>query len=487
MRFRADRSNKLSFCAAGLTFRSLAFGAAVLLAQACTSSSEPGANSTEAGTAGSGATGGFTAGGAGGTADAGRGGSGRGGASGAAGTSGTGGTGTAGASGTGATGGTAGTGGGTGGTAGTGGTGGTGGSGGSAGAGTGGSGGACGTVNAGQGCGPGSQCIGGSCVIPSAGACDVHVPGDYATVQQAITALRAANQKATVCIADGTYSGNLSLDWGTAELTLVGSSPKRVVLDGSVSTPLFGQSPALVRFRGVTITGGVQSYWSIALEDCIIRAQAGTPAVRVMQPDNYPGNANIEVDIDSCDIANAGVPAVEFDFGGATCPVALGADPLFATVENDWIHDSAVGLAFNSSGCSSGGFQAVHNTLFDNTTGFSIDSSTPYVLGTTFVANVIAHSTTGITSNRSATDVNNVVVDDMRDNALWSNTNNYGGLATPGAGYVTGDPKLGVGTPPAPLAGSPLIGAGDPKLVPTLDFFGLPRNGRADIGAVEGP
>jgi hypothetical protein len=37
------------------------------------------------------------------------------------------------------------------------------------------------------------------------------------------------------------------------------------------------------------------------------------------------------------------------------------------------------------------------------------------------------------------------------------------------------------------IGGSPLIGAGDPAPAPVLDFFAAPRNGRANVGAVEGP
>ena len=78
-------------------------------------------------------------------------------------------------------------------------------------------------------------------------------------------------------------------------------------------------------------------------------------------------------------------------------------------------------------------------------------------------------------------------VSKLLDNALSGNTTNYAGSAAPGAGYVTGSLNLTSTTPPGPAAGSPLIGAGDTALVTPHDFFGKPRNGRADIGAVQGP
>ncbi|HEY1957839.1 MAG TPA: hypothetical protein VGH28_19595 [Polyangiaceae bacterium] len=310
------------------------------------------------------------------------------------------------------------------------------------------------------------------------------MPGDYATIQQAITALRAANQKATVCIADGTYSGDLSLDYGTAELTLVGSSAARVILDGSVSSPLYTGSPAIVRFRGVTIAAGVTSPWSIGLEDCIVRAKANHPAVWMQQSNYYPGNADAVAEIDSCDIAGSASPAVEVSFGGNA---QLGGNPLAVTVQNNWLHDSTIGIYFTTNSGSIGSFRAVHNTLRGNATGITISGNQSGAIGSTFVSNVVVDSTTAISSDRTAKDGNANLIDDMRDNALFGNTNNYGGLAAPGAGYIVVDPELGAGAPPAPLGGSPLIGAGDPALAPVLDFFAAPRNGRADVGAVEGP
>jgi hypothetical protein len=62
------------------------------------------------------------------------------------------------------------------------------------------------------------------------------------------------------------------------------------------------------------------------------------------------------------------------------------------------------------------------------------------------------------------------------------------GGSAPGASDVTASPLLNMATtPPTPNPGSPLIGAGSKHGLTPFDFFGNPRNGRADIGAVEGP
>ena len=75
-----------------------------------------------------------------------------------------------------------------------------------------------------------------------------------------------------------------------------------------------------------------------------------------------------------------------------------------------------------------------------------------------------------------------------RNNALWANTTNYGGLASDGPGYLKVDCLLDTaGRIPTLRAGSPCRDAADPAVASPHDFHGTPRGPAPDIGAVEAP
>lgn len=98
-----------------------------------------------------------------------------------------------------------------------------------------------------------------------------------------------------------------------------------------------------------------------------------------------------------------------------------------------------------------------------------------------YANNVFTGATTyGVERNGSATDVTH------GHDALWGNASNYAGSATDGPGTVKADCLLDT-TGPAPALGpaSPCRGVGDPTQAPPLDFYGVARGAKVDLGAVQ--
>jgi hypothetical protein len=295
-------------------------------------------------------------------------------------------------------------------------------------------------------------------------SCDAHVPGDYGTIQGAITALRGTNK--TVCVADGTYNENLTDGGVIGAITITGSSAANVTINGSVTLPFIDNATT---FANVTITKGLTTSGKVTLRACVIQGGVtGTAEGGLL-------NKPCILDVDACDISNPG--------GTALHATRLGIQyTVIATVQNSYLHGAAVGIAADSAGggsCSSITF--VNNTIQGVTTGMwnAVGGcAAPTYQEVLFANNLITGAKTAIVSAQFG---------DFHDNAFWGNTTNYSGGLMPGTGDVTADPMLTGTTPPGLSAGSPLIGAGDATLVPMCDYFGKPRNGRADIGAVEGP
>jgi hypothetical protein len=322
----------------------------------------------------------------------------------------------------------------------------------------------------GQGCSPGSQCTAGACGVPPPLPCDHHVPGDYSTIQAAITALRAADASAVVCVADGTYHENLTDPGGwSGKLTITGTSAAKVVIDGTVDVPFALGDHGTITFENVTINQSVTDKMVITLRWCVVKG-----GVNVSPANHLPNGQFTSALVDACDLS--GYNAMYAVFTEPPTP-----NSIQVTVQNSYLHGAATGIYLEllPAGLPAPGSATfVHNTVQGNITGISLNGVNND-LTPLFANNLITGNTTGITLAQ--------LYGDFHDNALFNNSIDYAGAAAPGMGDVTAAPLLTGTTPPGLAAGSPLIGAGDATLVTMYDFFGKPRNGRADIGAVEGP
>jgi len=315
-------------------------------------------------------------------------------------------------------------------------------------------------------CYAGQTCVSGQCGF--VGCSGVNVPGDYATVQAAITGLGSVG--GTICLAAQTYSESLGIDnfppYG-ATLTIQGVSSSRTSIT-ALLVEAYG-SPS-VTVRGVSFG-----------------------SLRVDTSDGYPVGTEVNVSVTASKLGSfsltgkgstANVTLDGVDVSGMK--LAMGDDGVKfnLTVKNSYIHDASdYGLqatsTFETANGGTANIRLINDTFANNGTAIAIGPSytTSQLFLLAYVSNdLIVNNTLGIDGPLQG----------ATNNALFGNTTNYSGGATTGSGYVTTDPKLDPSTvPPGLLPSSPCRGAGDSTQAPPEDFWGRPRGGAPDIGAVQ--
>ncbi len=319
-------------------------------------------------------------------------------------------------------------------------------------------------------CYVGQSCVANQCSFT---ACTgAHVPGDYATIQQAIDALTHGGGQGTICLAAQTYTENLSLDTGS--VTIEGVSPSQSSVTGVLDMPYgaglgdVGLSLTGLSIDGVTLrTGANPGNGTASFTACSI----GTLNIAA-------GSASLVVSLDGVDISS----------GDAAAAITIGqSDGAFSiSAENSYIHDSAYGVHFSNSTASTAAavLTFINNTFENNGTAIStpagcVDLEVCGQPTVNYFNNLFAKNTLAVD-----TETNEVIADG--NNALFGNTTNYAGIAADGPGYVKSDPLLDVSTtPPGLQSGSPCRGAGDPSHASPHDFWGRPRGSTIDIGAVQ--
>lgn len=306
-------------------------------------------------------------------------------------------------------------------------------------------------------------CAPEGCAFPCEG---VHVPGDYATIQEASNALEAVGEPATICVAPGNYPQPLMLG---NNLTLIGASPALVTL-GDVF-PL-----GTTTIRGVTL----DQLSATTQSGANVRVEASVMSSAEAQPPATPGSGDIVLFIDGCIVhGDSARPAIRGHVNDAA-----GMAGVSLTVQNSWIEGGRIGI---DAGGADEWINIVirNNTFTGNTTGIFIWNNfdpgfTPGTdLSATVINNVIVGSQTAVRFDETTAET-------YSNNALFDNVTNYAGMAVPSGVSVTDDPMLDDEAPPAPMPGSPLIDAGTADDAPEADFWGAPRV-TTDIGAVEGP
>lgn len=297
------------------------------------------------------------------------------------------------------------------------------------------------------------------------------VPGDYATIQSAVTALAATGNDATICLATQAYSAPY------IELTDEGNHGKalRIVgagMDRSQITSHFyvGAGWASVSFEHVEITStsGFAIYHTEDINpdvSVIASRLRGFEGIRAYEQTNVLVSASI------IDVAGYGLDL--YHSSAATGPTAV-------RVENSYL-TGAGGGALRSNNAGEVGkinLSIIGSTFRGNDIAISLEGNT--------TATIAGSIFTGITQLALVWGATDVVT--HANNALWGNVTNYGGVAADGAGYVKTDCLL-TDTSPVPGLGapSPCRDAGDATHTTPTDFYGVPRSSPPDIGAVEAP
>lgn len=297
------------------------------------------------------------------------------------------------------------------------------------------------------------QCQNNTCITPCTGS---NVPGDYATVQAAVTALAGTQQDATICLAAQTYAESV---------TMTASPNKNLTIIG----------PSGAKLTGLSVTG---SYTKLALKGVAIGTftmNGPTPIEAIgMHADTFQAStAQVgAITIDGCDL---GAAAQSY---GLYVARTTSSQPLTVTVQNSWIHNATYGLYVSASSTTNLTLNVVNDTFTGSTRGLYATTSGNVAL--TYVNTIFTGSTVTaitLTGNYTLTHTNNL---------LFGNTANYAGTAVDGANYVKTDPLLDTATPPEPKQGSPARGAADKAKAPPKDYWGATRGSTTDIGAVQG-
>ena len=325
-------------------------------------------------------------------------------------------------------------------------------------------GGAWGTTCGGAQCYAGQSCVGGACAWT--GCTGSHVPGDYATVQAAVTALGSGG--GTICLGAQTYAESVQASPATP-LTLQGISPSQTTL-----TSIIVSGGGGVTLQGMTLQGVTTSAASgnLVVRNCTIDASStGNFGVDVQ----VIGGA-LDVTLDGVDVRAGTSTAVRFLVQDFTSNFVTGV------IENSYIHDSSVGFQYvDQTGNGAGPFATVslvNDTFLNDGTALLLDTQDPGV-SVSYYDDVIRGSTLAVNLSQYVTAASGT-------NDYFGNTTNFGGSALDGAGDLKSDPVLlSTTTPPAPGAGSPLIRAGDAAHATPHDFWGNPRGTQADLGAVQ--
>jgi hypothetical protein len=282
----------------------------------------------------------------------------------------------------------------------------------------------------------------------------VKVPGDYASVQSALSALGPMQKDATICLSGQTYGESASLSY-TSNKTMM----------------IFGPSNAKITSLSVTGTYSNVILKGFAVGTLSLSSPSPIHAMGMkLDTVTVSGPQTGSVLIDGCNIGGTSSYGVQVYRSSSSSSM-----PAQITIQNSWIHNAtSYGVYLYAYTAGMTNVSLLNNTIQSNPNGIYCQSGVTL----TYVNNIITGSTsTGVNLQSSnATFANNL---------LWGNQTNYSGYATDGAGYVKSDPSLDSDSPPSPQQGSPARGAGDMGRTPSKDYWGSVRSG-ADIGAVQG-
>lgn len=297
------------------------------------------------------------------------------------------------------------------------------------------------------------QCQNSTCVTACTGS---KVPGDYATVQAAVTALATAQMDATICLAPQTY----------AESVTVSASPNKLLT-------IIGPSGA--KLTGLAITGsyGKVTLKGISVTTLTVNGPSPIEATGIHADTFQASTAQVgAVTIDGCDLGASGQSYGLYVYRTA------GSQALTVTAQNTWFHGATYGAYVNVVTNALLTVNLLNDTFTASTRGLYSASTGTVTL--TYLNSIFSGLTvTGITITGGHTLTHS-------NNLLFGNTANYAGTAVDGAGYVKTDPLLDTATPPELKQGSPARGAADVAKAPLKDYWAVTRGSSADIGAIEG-
>jgi hypothetical protein len=338
-------------------------------------------------------------------------------------------------------------------------------------------------------CREGQTCVSNACVYQ--GCTGSNVPGDYASVQAAVTALAPVG--GTICLAAQGYNENVTI-YPSMPLTIQGISASQ-----STVTSLSISTSANVTLKGMGTSQSLQASLTanavLSIEDCIAASEngwaielsgsEGTFNVTASKVSSSNGGGIFISNSGPLTVLIDGVDASSSDTNGDAISIEDSNNQsnvaFSVTVQNSYVHDSFEGIVYRNTGYYEIATQlAIDNNTFVND-GTALDvGPTQSGLGLSYFNDLFTKNQLGISITSE------VSTPSFGDSLLFGNTTNYGGMAVDGMGYIKADPMLDTSvTPPALDAGSPARGAGDKSHAPADDYWGNPRGASVDIGAVQ--
>lgn len=312
-------------------------------------------------------------------------------------------------------------------------------------------------------------CVAGHCTTACVGT---QVPGDYATVQGAISALQGVG--GTICLGPQTFAEGIIIA-NTQPLTIVGTSDLSAI-SGYVN--IKGRSS--VTLRNFTVTTTTTVVGAVTVLDNTGNLDVVLRGMKMGSPDAFGSgflledtNAAVTILLDGCDLTgptDAYAMLLTGNHGG------LIGDSLSMVVENCYLHDAMAGMHSDAILMS---LSLVNNTIVNNGTGIEAHVGDEELSLSTYNS-IITGSDVGI--SLSGTGGSMV----SGNNLLFGNTTNYMGVAVEGPGYVKESPLFDANEPPGLGVGSPARGAADPAQAPATDYYGHARPAASpDMGAVQ--
>ncbi len=309
-----------------------------------------------------------------------------------------------------------------------------------------------------------SECVGDDAHIDP-DDCTVTVPQDYESVSAAIAGLAGAGGR--ICVGAGSFSAHADIDQSSAmgPLEIVGISAEQSTLFGDLRVRNY---PAGVTIERIKFTGLVTISANTVIRDSrFVSAQRAWNLL-------ISGDAGAK-------LTHARVERCEFTLPDPSSISAIRIVPgqradQEIEVVNSYVHHSRSGIeVYVPTGEHRSRVSLVNNTIVDQI-DYGIVMTRP-TASVRYVNNLIGRARIGVTIAAGAATAGH--------NAYFDNGTNFAGGAVPGPGAVTHSPRLSDDHPPRPLAGSPLIDAGDAASAPAVDFHGVARTALADIGCVE--
>ena len=312
------------------------------------------------------------------------------------------------------------------------------------------------------------RCASSACTYDCTGT---KVPGDYATITSAVTALAATGADVTICLGAIQAGESVSVSDPAAKLKklkIVATAPLLTTL-GSVSVGAGFSEVTLVGF-GTSSTLNVTGAAKVTLRGLKLSSTSGA----ALQLRSSTLATPTTILVDGCDIGSA----TASNYG---VYIDNSQTSMFnVAITNSYIHGGQYGVYLYGANPSLG-LTILNNTIDKAQYGINLSGSPTAVVS--YVNNIISNSTmVGVTVASGMTAVAH------SNNALFGNITNYAGAAVEGTGYVKVDCQLDMATGvPQTKPGSPCRGVGKPEGAPATDFWNASRGSKIDLGAVQGP